>query len=830
MKLVMKTLMMPILISLLAISLPAQAQQAGITGNITGKVVVGTAEEPVSYATVVALDQKTSKQINGNITEENGKFKLENMTPGIYEIHISFIGFMEKVIRDVELTLEKPDANLETIVLETDNITLAEVEVVGEAPLVETKVDKIVYNAEKDVTNAGGNATDVLRKVPLLTVDLEGNVSLRGSQNLRILINGKPSGMFASGVADALKMIPADEIKNVEVITSPTAKYDGEGSAGIINIITRKKQVQGFTGSVNGSLGTRQNNGNVSLNAAKGRLGVNASAGFWHSWPQTGESSYLREEYAGSALVSSLQQAGETKTGRTGFFGKAGLIYDFNAYNNISSYINFRGFNSSADGTITAGYLADALDGFRETTARSTVGKTLQSGYDWTTDYRRTFKDSEREFSVAFQLNSNVNNRETSINSSSNVDLFNLEEKQFNDGNNIEYTIQTDYVHPINSTVKLEIGAKGVLRRIDSDYQYELFDTDQAKYLLDPTRTNIFDYNQDVYAGYASFNIKLPQGFDIIAGARYEHTAIKGDFKSDIPSFSNEYANLLPSVIIAKKVNQFSNLKLSYNQRIQRPSLFYINPYREDSDRRNITFGNPELEAETVHQVELGYNTFIKGIVLYGSVFYKNTQNLIEGILDIDEQGVSNRTYQNIGVDNSIGLNLFASATIRKFWTVRGNFNLSTYQAESRREGYNLSNNGVLYNVFTSSSFNFKNGWKAEIFGFFNAPRRTLQGQATSFWMYSLGIQKEIFNKRGSIGIRMVDPFNDSKKFSNELRGSDFYQFSEFRLPFRSFGINFNYRFGKLDFKAKTKNTKIRNSDLKQGIDNPQQSGGNTGN
>ncbi len=831
----MKQTLLLLLVLVFSTSLSAQYPGGGggkwkkkeksIKGKITGKVL-DPQNKPVAYATVVLTDTKTQKQVNGNITDEKGKFKIKDVPTGTYTLSVSFLGYLTKEISEVNLTLGKPDFSAGTIALEQDNLTLSEIEVVEEAPLVETKIDKIVYNADKDVTNAGGDASDVLRKVPMLSVDLEGNVSLRGSQNLQILINGKPSGMFANGTADALKMIPADQIKSVEVITSPSAKYDGEGSGGIINIITQKKQVQGYNVSVNGSLGTRQNNGNIGINATKGRLGFNANTGFWHSWPNDGNLSFIREDFDGEQLISSYTQSAVTTSSRTGFFGNGGLNYDINAYQNISSSINFRGFAFNTESSNPATYIPDVNQLFSEMTSRDSDGKTLRGGFDWSTDYRRTFAEEGREFTAAFLLNGNVSNLDSDITSSSNASVLDFVERQENQGNNKEYTGQIDYVHPFGEKVKLEIGTKAVIRRINSDYKFDQLDADLDEYISDPTRTNVFDYEQDVYAAYTSFTFNLPKDIGIIAGVRYEHTGIGGEFESQLDPFDNSYDNWLPSVIISKKTNMFSTVKLSYNQRIQRPSLFYINPYRNDIDRRNVSQGNPELEPELVHQVELGYNTFIKGLVLSSSLFYKNTQDLIESIVIVDDEGVAESVYQNIGTNNSIGFNTFISKTFNKVWTVRGNFNIFTYNAESDIENYSVTNDGLQYNFFASTSYDFKKGWKAEAFGFYRAKERTLQGEKTSFWMTSLGFQKQFWNKRASLGIRIVDPFTRSKIFRTELKDDDFYQKSEFKIPFRSFGLNFKYTFGKLDFKAKKSRSKINNDDQKGGGDGGQQGGG----
>jgi len=826
----MKQALLLLIALLFSTTLAAQYPGAGrgkkagksIKGKITGKVL-DPQNNPVGYATIVLTDTKTDKQVNGNITDEKGKFKLKDVPTGTYQLTVSFLGYLSKEISAVNLTLEKPDFNAGTISLKQDNVTLSEVEIVEEAPLVEAKIDKIVYNADKDVTNAGGDASDVLRKVPMLSVDLEGNVSLRGSQNLQILINGKPSGMFANGTADALKMIPADQIKSVEVITSPSAKYDGEGSGGIINIITQKKQVEGYNVSVNGSVGTRQNNGNIGINATKGRLGFNANTGFWHSWPNDGNIEFLREDYDSEGnTISSYDQSGITTTSRTGFFGNGGLNYDINAYHNISSSINFRGFKFNTESSNPATFIPDFSQTYKEETLREADGNTLRGGFDWSTDYRRTFKQEGREFTAAFLLNGNVSTLDSDITSVSNSAPLNFQEIQQNDGDNKEYTGQLDYVHPFGKKVKLEIGGKTVIRRISSDYQFEQFNEDTNEYVSDPTRTNVFDYEQGVYAGYTSFTFNLPKDIGIIAGVRFEHTKIDGEFATQIDPFENCYSNWLPSVIISKKTNMFSTIKLSYNQRIQRPSLFYINPYRNDIDRRNVSQGNPELEPELVHQFELGYNTFIKGLVVSSSIYYRNTQDLIESIVTVNNQDVAESIYENIGINNSVGFNTFISKTFNKVWTIRGNVNLFTYNAESNIANYNVKNDGLQYNFFASTSYDFKKGWKAEAFGFYRAKERTLQGEKTSFWMTSVGFQKQFWNKRASLGIRIVDPFTRSKVFRTDLEDVSFSQKSEFKIPFRSFGLNFKYTFGKLDFKVKKSKSKINNDDQKGGGDGDQ--------
>ena len=371
-------------LTFLVFSISLNAQFGGFGGNsgpkikgkISGTVIDTSTNLPVGFATISLRKAGRTKIINGTLSEDNGTFSFTDINPGEYDLEISFIGYKEKIIASVETTKKKPDKNIGSVFLFPTDYLLDEVEVTAKRALIENKVDKIVFNAEDDSSIAGGDATEVLRKVPLLSVDLDGNVSLRGSQNVRILINGKPSGMFSTNVADALKMFPADQIKKVEVISSPGAKYDGEGSAGIINIITKKENIEGIAGTINSSVGNRQSNANISLNIGKGRFGFTTNGAVFYSHPVDARNSFTNTSDAGEVLYSI---DGMTNTSRLGFNGSASAFYDFNAYNSINTSITFRGFGFDQEST-SAGALGALLFD------RTSTGDNLFSGYDWNFD------------------------------------------------------------------------------------------------------------------------------------------------------------------------------------------------------------------------------------------------------------------------------------------------------------------------------------------------------------------------------------------------------------------------------------------------------------
>jgi outer membrane receptor protein involved in Fe transport len=826
----MKRLNLILLCTLLSFSSFAQWPGAGgakgqkkgpsIKGKITGSVTDTMSKEAIEFATIVLIDSKSGKEADGGITDERGHFKLQNVSSGKYDLYVSFLGYTDKIIKGIELTLEKPDIKLEDIFL-TSGLMLDEVTVTGEAALFENRIDKLVFNADKDVTSAGGDAADVLRKVPMLSVDFDGNVSLRGSSNIRVLINGKPSNFFSENLADALKTIPADQIKTVEVITQPSAKYDGEGTAGIINIITKKKNIQGFTGGINGSVGTRSNRGSLNLSAAKGRFGVNANLGGWYSWPREGTTSFYREDIIdGQKRV--LDQNGINNSNFLGPNASIGAFYDINAYNSLSTSFSFRSHGSSREGTTNAVF-NDPINNVYQEYTRQNDGSSFGGGFDWTSDFRRTFEKAEQELTFAVQLSGSKRDSDNKISQEDDFginELLTFKENQENNSLNLETTFQLDYVHPVTKKIKLETGGKSVFRKITSTYNYENFNFATQIYETDYNRSDVFNYEQDVYAGYMSFNIKLGKKYSMVAGARYEHTGISGFVDSgETQPFNESYDNILPSIFFSRKLKNFSMLKLSLVQRIQRPGLRNINPYVDESDNRNISYGNPELSPEITNQVELGYNTMIKGVMFNGAVYYRHTSDIIERFLEIDPNGVSITTYQNIGTNSAIGLNFFTSTTIAKIWSIRAGANISTYNAEGTFNDVELSQQAVVWNGNFNSTLSFKKGFKVEAFGFFRPKRRTIQGFVSSFGMFSMGAKKEFWDKRASLGIRIVEPFSKYKEFPSELSGENFTQRSNTSRPFRSFGLSFSYRFGKLDFKQRSRRSKIKNDDLKQGGD-----------
>jgi outer membrane receptor protein involved in Fe transport len=616
------------------------------------------------------------------------------------------------------------------------------------------------------------------------------------------------------------------------VITSPSAKYDAEGSGGIINIITKQKNMSGISGSVSGGVGTRQNNGNINLNYNKNRFSLGINAGGNLTWPQTSLTTFdqVFKDADGNELVHNHNNS-TSRIKRHGAIGSVTMGYEFNAFNSINSTLrlNDGGFNVNGSGVNNIYTPISSIQYLSKNISHNHFG-----GFDWSVDYTHKFKKEGEEITVSGQWSHSVITTDyTNLFSAQNPS-----QTGDNNGKNNEYTFQLDYTLPVSKVLKIEAGGKTIQRRINSNY--DIFDTDNSgnNALRDSLNSNLYDYTQNVYAGYAVFTITLPKHYSILAGSRLEDTRIKGDPQNpyqdansnlfqNLQSFSSSYTTFIPSLTIQK---QFGNqtLKLSYSKRITRPSLQFLNPFINRSNIQNQSVGNPNLAPEVSQTVELGYNTFVKSSVLNFSVYYKRTNNLIEGIADTLTETIRNQTvhatrtvYQNIGRNNSFGASFFGSVNPIKPLTIRASINGFTYSPTIFDEfASSASKIGTYFqfSAFGSASYQFKGDFIAELFGFTNSARRTIQGTNPAFGIYAFGVKKQFMKRKLAVGFNTVQPFARDKHFDQNISSASFTQTSSTAFPFRSFGLTFSYSFGKTTFSNPNQQKKgVNNDDQKQG-------------
>lgn len=803
-----------------------QPVEKTVRGNarITGSVIDASNQQSVDFATITLIDPVTGKTVDGILADGKGKFTIPNLGIGTYNALISFMGYETRTIPDVVIKSNNEKINLGIIAISPSATMLKEVTVQGQRAMIEEKVDRTVYNAENDAGNRGGDAADVLRKVPMLSVDLDGNVSMRGNQNIKVLINNRPSIITAGSVADALKQIPGDMIKSVEVITSPSAKYDAEGSAGIINIVTKKNTLQGGFLGIDTGVGLRASN--LGLNGSYrtrnmgfslggfGRAGYNTNGSF--------ENTQTRMSNTNAALLT--KQGADTENNMA--FGRYsfGWDYDINKNNFLTSSIQYglRNFNFYQNRLFSRNYQNSIL---LNQNLRDVQSTDYSGSIDINLNYTHNFKKPQQEFSILTQFSHN-NRTNDFINAIYSNDLTAIEKrlKNINDSFNQENTIQLDYQSPVAENQMIEFGGKQISRRVTSEYEtLAAVGSDSYSRIQGSKLSNIFNYKQNVTAGYFSYTLTTPSKYSFKPGLRYEYTNINANFANgqdpqvNIPS----YGVLVPSLSLSKRLPSGNTIKLAYNRRISRPSIQYLNPNTQAANPLNITIGNPNLDPEYTNNFELGYNTYIKKTSLTVSTFVRNTNNSIQSIRDLVGTDTIRTTFGNIGQEDAYGLSLFGNVNISNKLTLNGGFD-SYYSVLNNKVSnplYNASNEGMVFNIRAMGSYTIGNGWGFQGFGFYRAGQVQLQGTQGGFGIYSLNLRKDINNKKGSLGFGAENFFGKSIKIKNELTTPVLRQSSVNVMNNLSFRVNFSYRIGKIttDGGPRRRKKSVNNDDLKGG-------------
>ncbi len=816
---------------LLILSVPMATIAQTANGNsdkaayrISGKVIDKTSGDPVAYATVLLLDAVSEKNIAGAVADGDGEFFITGFKEGIYKVQMSFMGYQPLEVENIEITSDKTQVNLGSLFAEEESIGLEEVTVVGQRNLIEEKVDRTIYNAEFDKTTIGGDATDVLRRVPMLSVDLDGNVSMRGSSNILVLINNKQSAIVATNIADALKQIPAEEIKSVEVITSPSAKYDAEGTGGVINIVTKKNNLQGANMSINSSAGLRGSNLGVNANLKKekmawtlggfGRAGYNILGSF--------ENNQIITNPDGSQV--NIQQAADTRNNM--LFGRYNLGWDYeiNQYNwlSASASIGVRNMRNRQDNLLTEEFIENELE---SAILRGVSVDNLSNNVDVNLSYVKSFDKPQKEFSILglYSKNNQINDFTNSIYDPNFLDIASRIRNE-NLGVNEEFTLQLDYVTPMGSGDNqiLEYGAKNILRKATSDFAFFVADGPDGPYqeLPNTDLTNKFSYDQNVTAGYVSYTLAFWENYTLKSGVRYEYTTIDADFRNseapvDIPS----YGTWVPSLNLSRKLTNGNMIKAAYNRRIQRPSLNFLNPNIQASNPLQISQGNPLLDPEFTDNYEVAYSTYVKGSSLNFTGFYRNTTGSIQPIRTIQDDGVIFTTFDNIGLEKAVGLSVFTNINVSGKFSLNGSIDTFYAMLDNGLEDpmYAAQNEGFVVSGRLFGNYTLPKNWQVQAFTFARGRQVQLQGTQGGFGFYGLNINKQFNESRGSIGFGAENFFAAELRIRNELSTPTIMQQSVTGLRNMNFKINFNYRIGKLSMKPPKKRKTIDNQDLKEG-------------
>jgi ferric enterobactin receptor len=797
------------------------AQIPGKSGGdcrIIGKVVDSASKAALAFATISLNDAVSGKAVTGTTTNNNGTFRLTGIPTGHYRLLVEFIGYRPKRSADIDLLSPSATIDLNTIYLSSSTTDLQGITIKGRKSTVENKIDRIVFNAERDITSQGGVATDILKKVPQVSVGVDGTVELLGSSAIHFLINGKPSTIFGSNITDVLQSIPASQIKSIEVITNPGAKYDAQGLGGIINIILKQNSARGINGNLSLTAGTRAENGSFNLNVRNGDFGMNAyvngNVRLKAATPTHTEK--LSRDTLHQTDVSLLQD-GSSAFSRDGF--STGLGFDWtykkkNAFYGSLSYFEFgNAGNGHSDQTQV---ISDAGNPGEILSTYSGVNRFNSNFHsrnlDMNLNYKRTFERKDKELEIG--LDNSHGNRHNS--SYSNQYLLPQDSLYFgtdsgNPGTEDQTEVHLDFSQPFPHDVMTGFGGKVTLNDIHSNSEVKLFDPATGVFAPDSILSNTLEYRQKVFALYAEAGFPIGKLFQSKVGVRYERTDIQTRFsnaqqQAQIPG----YNTFVPSIYLSRKLNDRQTLKLSYSRRIERPGYGELNPFINTSDPKNISTGNPYLSPELGDRFEFSYNLGLgKTGSIMATLFHRINHDDIQPFIvyhpelqvgDTIYRNVFVTTPQNIGIEKNTGLNLFLEINANDKLSFRSNSMLFYRHTINKQDpGYN--SNSVNYRFNLNGTYQFKHDLTAEFFGSFNSARHEAQGKYPSFTNYSMALRKQFWAKKGSLALSLINPFGEYVKQTTELFGPNFTSYSTRHIPFRAVSLNFTWKFGKLEFK-----------------------------
>ncbi|MDR3652761.1 MAG: TonB-dependent receptor [Paludibacter sp.] len=781
--------------------------------NVTGTVIDSIQNTPIDYCSVSLIDQQTGKIVDGVISNTKGIFSLVANKPGVYRLKADFIAY-HSYIKD-SILIGKADVNIGTLLLQPSVINMNEVTITGTKSTVENQIDKMVYNPGNDLTAQGGVAIDILKKVPMVSVDINGNVELMGSSNVRFLINGKPSSIFGASITDALQSIPASQIKSIDVITSPGAKYDATGTGGIINIVLKENNIQGVNGNVNLSAGTRFENGSFTLNTRKGNFGIGVFLNGNMQLNTTSKNTSIRQSYsAAKDTINQLSQQGESPYTRNGYRSGINLNWSITKKDELTASLNYNHFENHGTGITnqdqqlllptTGNVLSDLI------TVRTSDSRMSENSTDWSLSYKKTFNKKDQELDILYtsSFGNNLNNA-SQITNNQTGNILSSGLRSNNPGKDHESEISVDYTQPVIKGFTIETGGKVILQDITNSVLTDTLLTN-GDYARNNGQSNSFNYKRSIYAAYLSTSFALFHDFLIgKAGLRYERTNTTADFAgTSIPGY-NTFA---PSFTVQHKLNETQSIKLAYSYRIERPDYGDLNPFFNISDPHNISTGNPLVRPEIGHNYELGYNkSFEKGGNIYVAGYYRhNTDDMqsfttyynVLNVNGTDYTDVALTSRTNIGTQTTVGANIFGSVPLTNELNLRSNIQLG--ERTNTNPGL-ASVSGFSYRANLNVSYQLPRDLAFEVFANYNSSQKNISSTRPAFFFYNLAIRKQFMNKKASIGITAANPFGMYITQKSATYGSNFYQTNIRQFPFQSFGITLNYKFGKLEFKKDVK-------------------------
>ncbi len=775
--------------------LTAQPNDNAIVGSIQGKVIDKALQQPIPYATI-AIQDGSNKIISGGISTENGDFVISDIPKGNYTLQVQFIGY-KTYSQTIEISRKNKDINIGTISLEEEAESLDDVTIVAERTTIEQKIDRKVINVGKDLTTTGGSASEIMNNIPSVNVDQDGNIALRGNENVRILIDGKPTNIDA---AQLLKQIPSTSIKKIELITNPSAKYNPEGMSGIINIILHKNSNIGFNGNINLGLNFDQNarfNSSIDLNYRTGKINVYGNYG--NNTNKRNQGGFIFRE------DNNTKQAVSIFSNEKSHIFKVGLDYYVNEKNTVSFYTNQNLFDGKTDLGTDAFFLNNDFADYKLLSigAQDNIGSTYN--FDYKHDFTKEGHNIELE--VDYNIFESTNKDKFSRIGGNGTFLPYIDDIEKDRKNT---TINLDYVNPLSEKTKLELGAEARLRRTDDTYN-------TTSTIFDDSR---FKYDRNIYSFYGTYGQNFEK-WSYQLGARIESYDVVAT-ENDTKIFEDDFITVYPSAFVSYKSGEKNSYQLSYSRRIDRPGLNQVNPIREWNIGRITGKGNPSLDPQFTNSLEFNYTRRLNKGSITSGVFYRLINDEINQIILQDPLNAENQvlTHDNYEDNSAYGIEVNSNYKATKWWSINASFDL--YGQTQKGVVESVSDTGVIepinkevdavvYNFRVNNSIKATKNLTFQVFGFYRGDQKGVQFNSKPFYFVNTGARYNFLEGKGTFSVNFNDVFDTMKfRFDSE---NPYRQNGEFKGETQTIYLGLSYRFGsgknrKVSRKRRDKNEK----------------------
>ena len=775
-------------------------QNSSAKGTIIGKVIDKETSAPLESATIQVLKMRDSSMVTGAETDSKGQFNLE-VPYGNYKLKISYISYSTAVFNGIQINAQNTSHDAGTIPLNANMTTTEVIEVTAEKDFMETSIDKKVFNVEKSIVSQGGTATDVLSNIPSVTVDADGNVSIRGNSNIKFLVDGKPSGLIGTDPTNALQQISANSIDRVEVIDNPSSKYDADGTAGIINLVMKKSDVAGYNANISVSAGTLDKyNPTFTFNYKSKSFNLYGGYNF-RLFNMGGSGVSFRQNSFGDSLFYFDQKTAQ-HFNMLGHSGNLGFDYLLDKQNTLSLSAAYNNRDRTINQDLYFQYLG-ASQNLTSQYVRNNIEEHTGNGVDLTLSYDHKFSKPKEDLSAVVYFSNNNDNETLNINQqdfdANGVPINNtpLLQNTYTNGKYSLGSFQVDYYHPLGdgkSDSRIELGYKATLRNTSSNFRSETFNYEQNVFTNDSLMNNNLEYKEqihDLYGLYAN-NIK---DFKYQIGLRLEESITQPHLITTNQTFNNDYFNVFPSFFVSQKLGETNELQLNYSKRINRPRISMLNPFIDYSDPYNLQQGNPNLQPEYVNSYQFSYIKYFSFASVNTTLFYKQINDMMSRIITVDPDGVSLTTFENLNSAKSYGVELTANGHPFKWYNFNADFTYFRMIINGNDPNAALNNDNYSYTAKLMNNFNVFKLFDLQIAYNYQGPSVLAQGRMDPIQSFNVAIKKDILNNKGTIGFRVSDIFNQLK-YSSETSGPGFVQDMTRVRDSRIAFLTFSYRFG----------------------------------